>query len=197
MRNHHRTSLSLSGIVKCLCLAISSDFTLFCYLRHSFTKTASGKNKYYYTHVLYSYKIHHHFTFYSMAPPRKPISRKHYSEDAVLLCIKSIESGRTVYAACKEFGIPMSTIIYRMSGRWKNKYNPGPVSVLSKVEEQRIVEWLNGMQNRGFPVTRSALLFKVNEVLVSNPRPTPFRNDRPGKNHSVILSPYVSWTFFA
>lgn len=115
-----------------------------------------------------------------MAQSRKQNSRKHYSEEALSQCIQAVESGMTVYASCKQFGVPMSTVIYRISGRWQNKRNPGPSTVLSKQEEQKIVEWLHGMQGRGFPVSRHALLFKVSEYLASNPRDTPFRNNRPG-----------------
>lgn len=116
-----------------------------------------------------------------MAAKQKPISRR-YSEELISRCIDAVNSGKTMYAACKEFGIPLSTIVYRMSGRWKNKRNPGPSSVLTKQEEQRIAKWLKDMQDRGFPVTRRALVFKVCEFLSSNPRSTPFRNNRPGKN---------------
>ncbi|XP_053691396.1 uncharacterized protein LOC128739919 [Sabethes cyaneus] len=79
-----------------------------------------------------------------MAPQLKQISRKHYSEEDIARCIEAIDSGMTVYAGCKQFGIPMSTIVYRRSGHWKQKCNPGPSPVLSKQEEQQIVNWLNG-----------------------------------------------------
>lgn len=84
----------------------------------------------------------------------------------------------------------MSTIQYRMSGRWKNKYYPGPKSILSTEEEQRIVEWLKNMQDRGFPVSKHALLFKVSEYLSSDPRATPFRNNRPGKKNTCAKYKY-------
>lgn len=117
-----------------------------------------------------------------MAPLRKQISRKQYSEETIKRCLQVIASGKTVYAGCKQFGIPMSTIRYRMSGLWKEKYKPGPESVLTKSEEQKIVRWLGDMQDRGFPVSRRTLRFKVSEFLSSDPsRITPFRNNQPGK----------------
>ena len=118
-----------------------------------------------------------------MAPSR---NLKTYTEDAISDCINSINAGKTLYAACKEFGIPMSTIRYRISGNWRNKFKPGPQSVLSADEKQNIADWLNEMQDRGFPVTRRVLLFKLKEFLAelaeANPdRVTPFRNNKPGK----------------
>nr|XP_029719805.1 uncharacterized protein LOC115262004 [Aedes albopictus] len=117
-----------------------------------------------------------------MAPLRKQISRKQYSEETIKRCLQVIASGKTVYAGCKQFGIPMSTIRYRMSELWKEKYKPGPESVLTKSEEQKIVRWLGDMQDRGFPVSRRTLRFKVSEFLSSDPsRITPFRNNQPGR----------------
>ncbi|XP_055632560.1 uncharacterized protein LOC129773032 [Toxorhynchites rutilus septentrionalis] len=116
-----------------------------------------------------------------MSPRRKEVSREKYSEETISRCIQAINSGMKIYTSCKKFGIPLSTIYYRIGGRWKNKFKPGPKCVLSREEEQRIVDWLKRMQDRGFPVTRHALLFKVSEYLSSNPRITPFRNNRPGR----------------
>lgn len=127
-----------------------------------------------------------------MAPLRKQISRKQYSEETIKRCLQVIASGKTVYAGCKQFGIPMSTIRYRMSGLWKEKYKPGPESVLTKSEEQKIIRWLGDMQDRGFPVSRRTLRFKVSEFLSSDPsRITPFRNNQPGK-----LSLFIRGTWF-
>lgn len=144
-------------------------------------RKTSGMNKYYSYMYLAKNNQLYSFTFHSMVPQRKQICHKQYSEESVLDCIQAVKSGKTVYASCKEFGIPMSTIVYRMSGRWKNKHTPGPQSVLSNQEERRIVKWLEDMQDRGFPVSRHALLHKVSEYLSSNPRTTPFRDNRPGK----------------
>lgn len=110
----------------------------------------------------------------------KKSSNKQYSEEAITSCIQSIKAGKSVYAGCKEFGIPISTIRYRLSGQWQQKYKPGPHSILSTEEEKKVVSWLYGMQDRGFPVTRDALIFKISEFLSVNSRENPFKNNRPG-----------------
>lgn len=103
------------------------------------------------------------------------------SEETIQKCIRSIKEGRmTVYKACKTYGTPMSTIRYRISGSWQNKYATGPRSILTEHEEEGIVRWLVGMQERGFPVTRAALVAKVTAFLVSSPRQTPFKSNIPG-----------------
>ena len=45
--------------------------------------------------------------------------RKQYSNEAIAHCIEFIDAGSTVYAASKRFGIPISTIRYRISRQWK------------------------------------------------------------------------------
>lgn len=68
----------------------------------------------------------------------------------------------------------------------EKKAKPGPESVLSSQEEQKLADWLSNMQDRGFPVTRRALLLKMKEFFEANPdRSTPFRNNQPGKYHLV------------
>lgn len=107
---------------------------------------------------------------------------KLYSEETIKTCIQNIKTGKmSAYGASKAFGIPMSTIRYRMSNRWKQSTRPGPSTVLSTAEEQEIVSWMIGIKERGFPVSRENVLSKVSEFLSSNPdREKWFKNNRPG-----------------
>lgn len=119
---------------------------------------------------------------------RASISAKKHTDEAIQICIQYVRSGKkSMYAACKMLKLPMSTVRYRMSDRWKQKNVSGPRSVLTQEEEQKMVIWLIGMQERGFPVTRSTLRFKVAEFLSSDPRETPFKNNRPGKFRITCL----------
>ncbi|XP_062557124.1 uncharacterized protein LOC134221982 [Armigeres subalbatus] len=116
------------------------------------------------------------------AEKRKNIGAEKHSEKLIQRCIEYVRTGKkTLYTACKMLKLPLSTIRYRLSGRWKNKNVTGPRSVLSAEEEHKIVQWLIGMQQRGFPVSRRTLVFKVAEFLTENPRETPFKNNRPGR----------------
>ena len=104
--------------------------------------------------------------------------------EAISQCIESIDAGSTAYAASKRFGITISTIRYRITRQWTKKAKPGPESVLSSQEEQIGADWISNMQDRGFPVTRRALLLRMKEDFEANPdQVTPFRNNQPGKYH--------------
>ncbi|XP_065092179.1 uncharacterized protein LOC135713030 [Ochlerotatus camptorhynchus] len=85
------------------------------------------------------------------------------------------------HTACKKYGVPVSTIRLRMSGKWKNQITRGPRSVLTDSEEKKNIQWLTIMQERGFPVSQATLKFKVNEFIVQDPRKTPFKDGQPGR----------------
>lgn len=119
-----------------------------------------------------------------MPPLKKATEKKNsaYDESVLQSCLREISTGMTsIYGASKKYGIPRSTIRFRMSGKWLKTTKRGPQTVLSKEEEERIVSWLIGMQKRGFPVQRRTLMFKITEILTAFPRDTPFNNNIPGK----------------
>lgn len=107
-------------------------------------------------------------------------------EESIQLCIQRIKDGMSRHTACKKYGVPVSTIRYRMSGKWKNQITRGPRSVLTDSEEKKIIQWLTNMQERGFPVSQATLKFKVNEFIVQDSRKTPFKDGQPGKQQVIL-----------
>ncbi|XP_062535837.1 uncharacterized protein LOC134205003 [Armigeres subalbatus] len=107
---------------------------------------------------------------------------KPYTKYTLDSCLEFIKSGQmTCYAASKRFGIPIGTLKYRLSGRWKKCTTSGPGTVLSPAEEQDIADWLMDMQSRGFLMTRAECVSKVSHYLVSAGRETAFKNAQPGR----------------
>lgn len=107
---------------------------------------------------------------------------KPYTKYTLDSCLEFIKSGQmTCYAASKRFGIPIGTLKYRLSGRWKKCTTSGPGTVLSPAEEQDIADWLMDMQSRGFLMTRAECVSKVSHYLVSAGRETAFKNAQPGE----------------
>ena len=87
---------------------------------------------------------------------------------------------KSLYAACKAYGIPQSTVRYRLSGKWTRKARKGPPTVLTGDEEQKLVQYLKTMEKKGFPVVKELLLHKVKTFFGTNSRPNPFTNNVPG-----------------
>lgn len=123
---------------------------------------------------------------YRMASEARPNgtkrNRPEYTENSIQTCINNIQSGKqTKYRACKTFGIPESTIRYRMSEKWTKKTRKGPNPVMGQEEETKIVRWLKDMQRKGFPATAQTLTAKIKAYCDQTEKPNPFKNNRPGK----------------
>uniref|UniRef100_A0A182VSM6 HTH CENPB-type domain-containing protein n=1 Tax=Anopheles minimus TaxID=112268 RepID=A0A182VSM6_9DIPT len=104
-----------------------------------------------------------------------------FQEDVLKQCMRSIqEQNLSVYSASKKFGIPPSKCRYCLSNHWKNKPTPGPNTC-------QIVQWLQQMQHRGFPVSRKTLLTKVASFLKANNRQTTFKNNQPGRKWLALF----------
>ncbi|XP_029712566.2 uncharacterized protein LOC109400123 [Aedes albopictus] len=107
---------------------------------------------------------------------------KPYSKDNISSCLDDIKTGRmTCYLASKRYGIPVSTLRYRLSARWKKSITPGPSTILTATEEQEIVDWLQDMQSRGFFMTRAECVSKVSHYMKWVGREAAFKNAQPGR----------------
>ncbi|XP_055637190.1 uncharacterized protein LOC129775931 isoform X3 [Toxorhynchites rutilus septentrionalis] len=105
-----------------------------------------------------------------------------YDEADISRCMELVTSKKwTLYAACKAYGIPQSTVRYRLSGKWTTKVRRGPCTVFTGEEEQNLVQYLITMEKKGFPVVKELLLHKVNTFFKTNARPNPFKNNVPGR----------------
>lgn len=104
-----------------------------------------------------------------------------HDEAAITRCMELTTSKqKSLYAACKAYGIPQSTIRYRLSGKWTKKVRKGPQTVLTLIEEQKLVQYLIAMEKKGFPVVKELLLHKVKTFFETNSRPNPFTQNVPG-----------------
>ncbi|XP_062565900.1 uncharacterized protein LOC134228140 [Armigeres subalbatus] len=120
-------------------------------------------------------------------PKNKQGKNQHHNDESIVQqCILNVKTGRqTIYGASKSFGIPESTIRYRLSDKWTQKTRKGPSTVLSSEEEEKLVAWLKDRQQRGIPVVKETLYSKVKSFFDAKacftPKPNPFRNNRPGR----------------
>ncbi|XP_055536282.1 uncharacterized protein LOC129724971 [Wyeomyia smithii] len=105
-----------------------------------------------------------------------------HDEGAITRCMELVLSKKkSLYAACKAYGIPQSTVRYRLSGKWTRKARKRPPTVLTGDEEQKLVQYLKTMEKKGFPVVKELLLHKVKTFFGTNSRPNPFTNNVPGR----------------
>lgn len=104
---------------------------------------------------------------------------KRYDESSLEKAVIAVKNGMPKKTASREFGIPRSTLQFRMSEKFSKKEH-GPRPILSKEEETLLVEWIMESYRKGFPQRKENLQSSVKHFLEDNPRPNPFRNNLPG-----------------
>nr|CAI5852989.1 unnamed protein product [Callosobruchus analis] len=83
-------------------------------------------------------------------------------------------------AAAKRFGIPRSTIQYRLSDKFKSP-GYGPPTVLTSKEEEILIKWIFECHRKGFPRRIDDVQVSVQQLIKKDKRETPFKDGRPGK----------------
>lgn len=113
---------------------------------------------------------------------KKVAKRIKYSEESVQKCIDAVKVGeKSIYKASKLFGIPESTIRFRLSDKWSRKIHTGPSTVLTADEETKLVKWIKEQERKGFPVVKEAVFLRIKKFLDEAERPNPFKDNAPGK----------------
>lgn len=114
--------------------------------------------------------------------PQKPSKRLAHSQKKIEDAIGAVKKGMPVSRAAREYGIPRSTLHYKLSdkGRLNTLGRGGIYSVLGDEIEKKLVDWIIQCANFGFPISRETLysgvetLLKETEVQVKY-----FKNNRP------------------
>ena len=84
--------------------------------------------------------------------------------------------------AALAYGVPRTTLIDKLSGRYSLGSLPGRNTVLTKAEEMKLVDHCKNMAKIGYPLKKEDLLLEVKRVIDNDGRPTPFKNNKPGKD---------------
>ncbi|KAI5696630.1 hypothetical protein M8J76_009934 [Diaphorina citri] len=112
-----------------------------------------------------------------------PALRHNYSEESLAKALEDIRGGtKSIREASREYGVPRGTIQDRIHGRVKEgPRKMGPKSILTKDEEDNIVQWCCSLAKCGFPRKIDDVLNSVQQLVTADQRQTPFKDNRPGK----------------
>lgn len=128
-----------------------------------------------------------------------PKKRNTYIESDVQKALHEIKIGKiSKKAASKIFNIPRSTLQFRLGSNF-SKVRPGPSTILTSEEEERMVHWIKISQQKGFPKRREDVTQAVKQFLLENDRPHPFGEENmPGKGwFKSFLTRHPSLSFRA
>ncbi|XP_026686583.1 uncharacterized protein LOC113471547 [Diaphorina citri] len=112
-----------------------------------------------------------------------PALRHNYSEESLAKALEDIRGGtKSIREASREYGVPRGTIQDRIHGRVKEgPRKMGPKSILTKDEEDNIVQWCCSLAKCCFPRKIDDVLNSVQQLVTADQRQTPFKDNRPGK----------------
>lgn len=84
--------------------------------------------------------------------------------------------------AASTYNVPVITLSRRKNNPDVSKAKTGPETVLSKIEEDEIVNWMLYGAQRGMPVTKTELLDSVKNYVTLLKKKTPFVDKRPNRH---------------
>lgn len=109
----------------------------------------------------------------------RSIGNSKYSEDDLNAAIFEVKNGASTNSVARKYGIPRSTIQFRMSGKFI-KAGKGPSSYMTNEEEQEILDWITECSNRGCPRKIEDVKKFAQEIIIRDGRKTPFKDNKPG-----------------
>lgn len=119
-----------------------------------------------------------------------------YREDAMMAAVEDVRLHKTaIRTAAKKFGVPRTTLKYKVEGKSPIHRKMGPPSILSQEEEAEICRWVKKMALAGFPVTVNELCISVEKFVRDAGRPNPFKDGKPGRtwiNKFLRRNPTIS-----
>ena len=96
------------------------------------------------------------------------------------LAIQAVREVMPKRKVARIFQVPRTTLLDKLYGRVEENCSLGSRPVLSKSEEESLVQYVVGMAKIGYPLTRGNLASQVKKILDEDSRSTPFTNNLPG-----------------
>ncbi|RUS88142.1 hypothetical protein EGW08_004104 [Elysia chlorotica] len=100
-----------------------------------------------------------------------------WSKEQLASALEEVGNGAPKRKTAEKYGIPWGTFSDKLSGR--RKLEEKPKTVLSKEEEEEIVNFLKEMSTRGFGKTKDELLSVVKNYLDHKGRQTQWEENKP------------------
>lgn len=108
--------------------------------------------------------------------------RQKYSADSLIKAEEAVRCGMAIKRAVREYGVPRATLQDRVHNRIKSgTQRSGPDPVLTKAEEQRLVEYIKACSKVGYPLDKKDVKDTVKRIIDDDGRINKFIDNRPGK----------------
>ena len=87
-----------------------------------------------------------------------------------------------------KYGIPKSTLHLYAIGKIELGSRPGPSSILTTAEEEKLVQYVVEMSRIGYGCTKQQVQNMVQAIIEKDGRSNPFTNNRPGEKWWKLLN---------
>lgn len=105
--------------------------------------------------------------------------KRQYTKDNIDQAVKYVQDGGCKSTAAKIFGVPRSTIQFKIKNP-DTKFKSGPDPVLNADEELTLENWIIQLAKQGFPRKKKDITAVIQSYLNDNQRPNPFKDNKPG-----------------
>ena len=95
--------------------------------------------------------------------------------------VESVKGGKGLREASRLYNVPVESLRRRVTGMVEMDCRPGPATVLTKSEEDEIVQYLIQMADMGYGMTREAVMHVVYLYVEKCKRSHPFKNEKAGR----------------
>ena len=90
--------------------------------------------------------------------------------------------GKSLRQAAREYDVPVTTLKRRVDGQVVLQAKPGPPTVLTKEEEEKLCKYCFDMCDMGYGLTIEDVKTKAYEIMEKSGRKHPFQNGKAGRD---------------
>lgn len=112
---------------------------------------------------------------------RKPIKCKLWSDENMAAAVLSVQEGKGLREAAKLYNVPVESLRRRVLGTVSVDCRPGPPTILTMEEEDRLCKYIIEMADIGFGLTREDIMQIAYRILEKNHRKHPFHDGMAGR----------------
>lgn len=111
----------------------------------------------------------------------KVTKRKLWADESMINAVKSVQEGKGLREASRLYNVPVETLRRRVTGAVDIVCRPGPPTVLTEDEEERLAVYITDMAEMGFGLTKEDVLRLAFRIVDKSGRQHPFTNGLAGR----------------
>ena len=89
-----------------------------------------------------------------MSKSKNEAKRKLWADESMINAVKSVQEGKGLREASRLYNVPVETLRRRVLGEVDVVCRPGPPTVLTSIEEERLAVYIADMAEMGFGLSR-------------------------------------------